>query len=116
MAVQDAQLDGVDEDPHRSPPPPPHVATLGSLPRTPPGERSQARKLVHGIIRDLLPLSQDIDELPVVDADSTVLEVAAVMARRGGAVVDDRDDGAQAIGSVTVSHLPDYLLSARLQP
>ena len=32
-------------------------------------------------VADLLPERQDRDELPVVDPDATILEVAAVMAR-----------------------------------
>lgn len=70
------------------------------------------RKLVHSTVRDLLPQPSDLDELPVVDADATSLEVAAVMAQMHSplvAVVDERD-GNRVIGAITVSHLLDYLL------
>jgi len=70
------------------------------------------RKLVHSTVRDLLPQPPDLDELPVVDADATALEVAAVMARMHSplvAVVDERD-GNQVIGAITVRQLLEYLL------
>jgi len=70
------------------------------------------RKLVHSTVRDLLPQPPDLDELPVVDADATALEVAAVMARMHSplvAVVDERD-GNQVIGAITVRRLLEYLL------
>jgi len=73
------------------------------------------RKLVHSTVRDLLPKPQDLDDLPVVDADATGLEVAAVMAHMHSplvAVVDERD-GNRVIGAITVSHLLDYLLPAQ---
>jgi CBS domain-containing protein len=67
------------------------------------------RKLTRSTVRDLLPEPQDLDELPVVDGDSTALEVAAVMARMHSplvaVVVDDR-----VVGAVTVSRLLEYLL------
>jgi hypothetical protein len=70
------------------------------------------RKLVRSTVRDLLPRPPDLDELPVVDADATALEVAAVMARMHSplvAVVDERD-GNQVIGAITVRQLLEYLL------
>jgi len=76
------------------------------------------RKLVRGTVRDLLPQPQDIDELPVVDADATALEVAVVMAHMRSplvAVVDDHDGGSRVIGAITVSRLLDYLLPTRPQ-
>lgn len=74
------------------------------------------RKLAHSTVRDLLPRPQDADELPVVDADATSLEVAAVMARMHSplvAVVGNHDDGQQVIGAITVSQLLDHLLPPR---
>jgi len=74
------------------------------------------RKLEHSTVRDLLPRPQDVDELPVVDADATSLEVAAVMARMHSplvAVVDHHDDGDRVIGAITVSQLLDHLLPPR---
>jgi len=73
------------------------------------------RKLVRSTVRDLLPRPQDLDELPVVHADATSLEVAAVMARMHSplvAVVDD-DGGNRVIGAITVSQLLDHLLPPR---
>ena len=70
------------------------------------------RKLVHSTVRDLLPQPPDLDELPVVEADATALEVAAVMARMHSplvAVIDERD-GNQVIGAITVRQLLEYLL------
>jgi CBS domain-containing protein len=70
------------------------------------------RKLVHSTVRNLLPKPADLDELPVVDAEATGLEVSAVMARMHSpvvAVVDERD-GNRVIGAITVSRLLEYLL------
>lgn len=72
------------------------------------------RKLVCSTVRDLLPKPADLDELPVVDADATSLEVAAVMASMHSplvAVVDEMD-GNRVIGAITVSRLLDHLLPA----
>lgn len=77
------------------------------------------RKLVQGTVRDLLPHPKNIDKLLVVDADATVLEVAAVMARRRSpvvAVVDHHNGGTRVIGAITVSRLLDHLLPTRSQP
>lgn len=72
------------------------------------------RKLVRFTVRDLLPEPQDLDDLPVVEAEATGLEVAAVMARMHSplvAVVDDDDGGGNwVIGAITVGRLLDYLL------
>jgi len=71
------------------------------------------RKLVHATVRDLLPQPPDYDELPVVDADATSLEVAAVMARMRSplvAVVEDLDGRNRVVGAITVSRLLDHLL------
>ena len=70
------------------------------------------RKLVRSTVRDLLPRPQDVDELPVVDADATALEVAAVMARMHSPLVAVVD-GDRVIGAITVSQLLDYLLPSR---
>jgi len=74
------------------------------------------RKLVRSTVRDLLPRPQDVDELAVVDADATSLEVAAVMARMHSplvAVVEDDAGGNRVIGAITVSRLLDHLLPPR---
>jgi CBS domain-containing protein len=71
------------------------------------------RKLVYSSVRDLLPKPQDLDDLPVVEADATALEVAAVMARMHSplvAVVDENGEGNRVIGAITVSLLLDHLL------
>ncbi|SDP66427.1 CBS domain-containing protein [Pedococcus dokdonensis] len=60
-------------------------------------------------VRDLLPDADDHAELPVVDADATSIEVAAVMARMRSplAVVQDGDT---ILGVITVSRLLRALL------
>ena len=70
------------------------------------------RKLVRRTVRDLLPRPQDMDDLPVVDADATSLEVAAMMAQMRSPLVAvvDHDDGNRVIGAITVSRLLDHLL------
>ena len=74
------------------------------------------RGLVTSTVRDLLPRPQELDELPVVDADATSLEVAAVMARLHSplvAVVDDGGGGRdRVVGAITVSRLLEHLLPA----
>jgi CBS domain-containing protein len=67
------------------------------------------RRLAAKTVKDVLPEPQDRDDLPVVDADATALEMAAVMARLRSPLVAVTDDGA-VIGAVTVSALLDYLL------
>ena len=61
------------------------------------------------LVRDLLPPHREHEELPVVDADATSIELAAVMARMRSplAVVSD---GAEILGVVTVSRLLRVLL------
>lgn len=67
------------------------------------------RKLVHSTVRDLLPQPSDLDELPVVDADATSLEVAAVMARMRSPLVAVVD-GDKVVGAITVNRLLEHLL------
>lgn len=69
------------------------------------------RTLAHRTVRDLLPRPSERDELPVVDADATALEVAAVMARMGSPLVAVMD-GDRVIGAITVSQLLGHLLPA----
>jgi CBS domain-containing protein len=59
-------------------------------------------------VRDLLPEPQDRDELPVVKQDATILEVAALMARRHSPLVAVVDGG-RVLGVVTVSRLFEVL-------
>lgn len=62
-------------------------------------------------VKDLLPPRHDLDELPVVDADATTIEVAAVMARMHSPVVAVVHDH-EILGAVTVRGLLDVLLPA----
>lgn len=66
-------------------------------------------KLTGSVVEDLLPDRPDLDELPVVDGDATVLEVAAVMARVHSPVVAVVD-GQDLLGAITVRLLLDVLL------
>ncbi|NMM24828.1 MAG: CBS domain-containing protein [Phycicoccus sp.] len=69
------------------------------------------RKLVRSTVRDLLPQPPDYDDLPVVDADATSLEVAAVMARMRSPLVAVVD-GDKVVGAITVNRLLAHLLPA----
>ena len=70
-------------------------------------------ELVHKLVRtrvgDLLPRPQHVDELPVVDADATTIEVAAVMARMRSPLVAVVA-GKEVLGAITVSRLLMHLL------
>jgi CBS domain-containing protein len=65
-------------------------------------------RLSEKTVRDLLPRRQDRDELPLVDADATTLEVAAVMARMHSPIVAVVE-GDRILGAVTVSRLFEVL-------
>lgn len=65
-------------------------------------------KLSEKKVQDLLPRGQDRDELPIVDADATTLEVAAVMARMHSPIVAVVEEG-RILGAVTVSRLFEVL-------
>jgi CBS domain-containing protein len=70
--------------------------------------------LVGKTVRQLLPPRRD--ELPVVAADDTALEIAAMMARWRSpvvAVVAGPKGKGEVLGAVTVSRLLDYLLPAK---
>lgn len=60
-------------------------------------------------VRDVLPRSEDPQELPVVDGDATSLQIAAVMARMRSPVVAVVEEG-EVLGAVTVSRLLQHLL------
>ena len=67
------------------------------------------RRLAKVAVRELLPERQNLADLPVVDADASILEVAAVVARvrsPGVAVVDE----GRLVGAITVSRLLEHLL------
>ena len=68
-------------------------------------------KLVRHTVRDVLPRAADVDELPVVDADATTIEVAAVMARMHSPLVAVVD-GHHVLGAITVSRLLTHILPA----
>jgi CBS domain-containing protein len=76
------------------------------------------RRLAASTVRDLLPHPGELHELPVVDADATSLEVAAVMAGMhsplvavtSGSEVDAEQSGGQMLGAITVSRLLEHLL------
>jgi CBS domain-containing protein len=93
---------------------PTYVQDNPALARTLDDQAADAlcRKLVRSTVRDLLHKQQDDDELPVVDADATSLEVAAVMARMHSPLVAVVD-GNRVVGAITVSRLLDYLLPSR---
>jgi len=59
-------------------------------------------------VSDLLPKRQDRDDLPVVDADATTVEIAAVMARLHSPLVAVLR-GRRVTGAVTVSRLFEHL-------
>jgi len=65
-------------------------------------------KLSSRTVRDLLPEPRDRDELPVVEPDATILEVAALMARMRSPLVAVVDGG-HILGAVTVSRLFEML-------
>ncbi len=66
-------------------------------------------KLAGRKVRELLPKRPDVDEIPVVDHDATMIEVAAVMARMHSPVVAVVD-GDEVLGAITVSRLLAHLL------
>jgi CBS domain-containing protein len=66
-------------------------------------------KLSGSTVRDLLPSRHDIDEIPIVDHDATMIEIAAVMARVHSPLVAVVDDG-EMLGAITVRRLLDHLL------
>ncbi len=68
-------------------------------------------KLVRHTVRDVLPKPADLDELPIVDADATTIEIAAVMARMHSPLVAVVDGG-RVLGAITVSQLLTHLLPA----
>lgn len=67
-------------------------------------------KLASRPVRDVLPKRKDLLDLPVVDADATAIEVAAVMARMHSpivAVVDDKT----LLGAIRLTRLLSHLLA-----
>jgi predicted transcriptional regulator len=66
------------------------------------------RELADRTLSDALPRSAG--ELPVVDQDATVLEIAALMARTGCPLVPVVDSRGVMTGAVTLPTLLDWLL------
>ena len=69
-------------------------------------------RLANRTVADLLPPPKDRDELPVVDPDATVLEVAAVMARMHSPIVAVVD-GDRVVGAITASRMFEVLFPVR---
>ncbi len=67
------------------------------------------RRLIGRTVGELLPPRSALHELPVVDADATSLEIAAVMARMHSPIVAVIE-GDRVLGAVTVSRLLAHLL------
>ncbi|MEV4566146.1 CBS domain-containing protein [Nonomuraea sp. NPDC049419] len=67
------------------------------------------RSLAERTVREALP--RESRELPVTDADATVLELAALMARTRSPLVAVVEDG-RLIGAVTLQALMDWAVSA----
>jgi CBS domain-containing protein len=67
-------------------------------------------RLATHTVRDVLQQRTRRPELPVVDADATSLEVAAVMARMHSPLVAVVDADGVALGAITVGDLLTHLL------
>jgi CBS domain-containing protein len=67
------------------------------------------RELGDRTIADVLP--RTTEELPVVDQDATVLEIAALMVRARSPVVAVVDRAGAMVGAVTVQRLLDQVLN-----
>ena len=67
-------------------------------------------QLAQHTVLDVLPDAAHIDELPIVDSDSTIIEVAAVMARMHSPLVAVVDGDGLVLGAITVSRLLAYFL------
>lgn len=66
-------------------------------------------ELVARTVRDVLPKRVDLFDLPVVAADATAIEIAAVMAGQRSPIVAVMD-GSRFAGAVVVSALLEHLL------
>jgi CBS domain-containing protein len=64
-------------------------------------------------VRTLLPRERDREDLPIVAASATAMEVAAVMARMHSPVVAVVEKDHTLVGAITVSRLLDLFLPAR---
>lgn len=68
------------------------------------------RELRRVSVRDLLPRRQDVEDLPVVDCDASMIEVAAVMARFHSPLCVVLDDD-RIVGAIRISRLMEQLLA-----
>lgn len=69
-------------------------------------------RLTAHTVRDVLQQRSQRQELPVVDAEATSIEVAAVMARMHSPVVAVVDADGASLGGITVADLLTHLLAA----
>ena len=72
---------------------------------------SMCDELAARTVRDVLPRRVDLFDLPVVAADATSIEIAAVMAGQRSPIVAVMD-GSRFVGAVVVSALLEHLLGA----
>ncbi len=72
---------------------------------------SMCDELAARTVRDVLPKRVDLLDLPVVAADATSIEIAAVMAGQRSPIVAVMD-GSRFVGAVVVSVLLEHLLGA----
>lgn len=72
---------------------------------------SMCDELAARTVRDVLPKRVDLLDLPVVAADATSIEIAAVMAGQRSPIVAVMD-GSRFVGAVVVSALLEHLLGA----
>jgi CBS-domain-containing membrane protein len=82
----------------------------------PSADRLSTEGLAGKRVRDLLPASRHRVELADVDADATVVECAAEMARLRSPLLVVLDDDGGVLGLLTASHLLEVLLPAADQP
>ncbi len=66
-------------------------------------------KLAPRTVREVLPKRADVLDLPVVAADATSIEIAAVMAGQRSPIVAVVDDS-RLLGAITISALLEHLL------
>lgn len=76
-------------------------------------DEASAEQVCRGLqvarVRDVVPARRRLEDLPVVEEDATVLEVAAVMARVHSPLVAVLRDG-RVTGAITVGDLLEHLL------
>jgi CBS domain-containing protein len=91
---------------------PPYLEDNEALARVLEESASEAfsRRLEGRTVGDLMP--RDRDETPVVDADDTLVEVAAVMVRARASLVGVLDGG-RLIGGISIDALLAHVLGAR---